>query len=406
MWRASLLTACLLLIPSAAAAQDFDLEDDIDFEDAEDPAPADDLPDEELPELDGPVEGGVDVPVPPDDGAFDLLEEEDDALEDFTDPVEGEGEPIDLLEGEATPAPSSSGDSAALYRMRQEEYARLGTDEEIAAWEAYLAEFPHTPFAERIQQRVDELMDSLYDTRIRIDQGTVDAMDQEIGFSQGAMLESIDPRTRLRAGFEMGLPDWFNPFVDYEHAFAREFSAHIGLRRRSTGTSIEPGVRWALVKSARTQTLVTLVGDFRLNAAPSAFFGARPMLAVGKRFGDSLDVQLQAGVDLLMRNGLVVATVGGLSATYRVTDTVGLFLEGSANMRDVGGQSGPGYFNAATFGMRFFPSKDKSHKARPGAELPVSDDVQVDIGATVPAMTNYFTDHYGSIFGQATLYLD
>lgn len=388
MWRASLLSVCFLSLSATAEAQDFDLDDDLDFEDA-------------------PIEEATEpVPPVPDDGDDFDLDEEDDSLLDFTDPMEG-GEPVDLLEGEdTTRAARSSGDSAALYRARQEEYARLSTDEEIAAWEAYLAEFPHTPFAERIQQRVDELMDSLYDTRIRMDRGPVDAMDQEIGFSQGAILESIDPRTRLRAGFEMGLPDWFNPFVDYEHAFTREFSAHIGLRRRYTGTSIEPGVRWALVKSARTNTLVTFLGDVRLNAAPTAFFGARPMLAVGKRFGEKVDLQIQAGADLEMRNGVDVRAVGALAATFRVSETVGVFFEASANVKDIGGQAGAGYFNVASLGMRFFPSREKAHKGRHGGDLPVDENIQVDLGATVPFSTNYYSFHYGSVFGQATVYLD
>lgn len=394
MWRATLLTACLLTFPTSASAQDFDFDDDIDFEDAVESA-------EEPPP----------PPIPEGDDDFDFLDEdeEDEALLEFTDPVDEDGEgPVDLLgdEEEAVAPARASGDSAALYRMRQAEYSRLSTDEEIAAWESYLEEFPHTPFSERIQQRVDELMDRLYDVRIRRDDGAVDAMHQEIGFSQGALLESIDPRTRLRAGFEIGLPDWMNGFVDYEYALNRQFSMHAGIRRRYTGWSFEPGARWALVKSARTNTIVTLLGDLRVNMSPSAFIGARPMLAVGKRFGDKLDLQFQAGPDFEFRNGVDIRAVAAANITYRATETVGLFLEGSGNVKNIGGQAGAGYFNVVTFGMRFFPSREKAPKGRSNAQMPVDNNVQVDMGATVPFSTNYYSFHFGSVFGQATLYLD
>lgn len=379
MLRVPFIVATMLLLPSIASAQEFEDDDDFLFDGEEETEPA--PPTERL------------------EGADELgeTEEEEEPLEDFTDPLDEEGEPVDLLGDEAAPNVLTTGDSAEIYRQRQAEYAELEIDEEVGAWEAYLAEYPFTPFAERIQQRIDTLMDGLYGERIVRDGPAVDAMHREIGFTQGLLIENIDPRSRLRAGFEMGLPDWFNPFIDYEHAFVRNFSAHIGLRRRYTGTSIEPGVKYAIIKSTRTNTIVTLLGDFRLNAAPTAFVALRPMLGVGKRFGEKLDVQIQAGADLELRQLLGVRMLGGLNLSYRASDTVGMFVESGYSLKDIGGQTGVGYFNVATFGMKFFPSKKGTG---------VNENIQVDMGATVPYSTNYYSFHYGSIMGQANYFLD
>lgn len=374
MWRVPALVASFLLAP-VASAQDFTFGDDDEFLfDGEEPSPQ---------------------PAPERlDEADDLHFDDDDLPEDLA-PAEP-GDEIDLLGDEPAPV-LRGGDTADLYRQRQLEYGRLSLDEEVASWEAYLAEFPHTPFAERIQQRIDTLMDSLYSQRIERRGGEVDAMHREIGFTQPLLLENLDPRTRLRVGIEMGLPDWFNPYLDYEHAFLRNLSAHIGLRKRYTGTSIEPGLKYAVVKSTRTNTLVTLMADFRFNAAPTAFPGVRPMVGVGKRFGEKLDVQVQAGTEMELHRGFDLRFVGGLSANYRASQTVGIFAETGYSLKNIGGQAGIGYFNVLTFGMKFFPSR---------RDTGVNENIQVDMGASVPYSTNYYAFHYGSILGQANIFFD
>ena len=82
------------------------------------------------------------------------------------------------------------------------------------------------------------------------------------------MLENIDPRKKLRFAFEMGLPNYINLLVDYEHPLQRDLSVHGGLRNRYAGFSIEGGAKYSLVKSVRTQSLVTVLGDIRVNTIP------------------------------------------------------------------------------------------------------------------------------------------
>lgn len=360
----------LLLFPVAASAQDFGAEDDFVFDDA----PAQPAPDR--------LEDADDLDL------------DDSELDDLEIPDTDDG--VDLFGDEPT-RPAGPGDTADLYRQRQAQFARLPADEEVEAWERYLAEFPGSAFRARIEQRIDELMDSIYRQRVVRGGGDVDALQQEVKLAQGLLIENIDPRSRLRVGVELGLPTWLNPFVDYEHALMRTLSAHVAVRRRFTGMSIEPGVKYAIVKSTRTNTLVTALADLHINAGPTAFLGVRPMLAAGKRFGDSLDVQAQGGVELELRQTTGVRILGGFNATYRASEIVGLYLEASAHFKNIGGAAGPGAFNVASIGMKFFPSRKGDG---------VNENVQLDVGASVPFATNYYAFHYGSIVTQANLFLD
>ena len=85
--------------------------------------------------------------------------------------------------------------------------------------------------------------------------------------------------------------------------------------------------------------------------------------------------------------------VGGISATYAASDAVRIFLESGYNMKDVTRSGGFYRFNIITFGMKFFPKKD-------------SDDVEVNMGASVPYSTNYWAYHYGSVMVQANKYFE
>ena len=367
----------LCLAPAALAQDEWEQDDDIIFEGEEEP-------EEEVERL----EEGDDLESVDDAG--------DDTLEEFSDPTEETGEEDqDLLGEDAGPPPAvESGDTAQIYREKSEEIADWAPDEQIQAWEVYLAEYPNTPFRERITTRIAELEQQMYDSNIGRGGDGIDAMEQELNFAQALQLENIDPRNRFQVGFEWGLPDYINLFLDYERAFARTFSAHIGVRRRYTGYSIEPGVHWALVKSTRTNTLVTLIADAHFNTNP-AYLGVRPQLAFGKRFGKKLDAQLQLGTDLELRNPFGLRLVGGISATYAASDAVRIFLESGYDMKDVTRSGGFYRFNVITFGMKFFPKRDSGQ---------VSDDVEVNMGASVPYSTNYWQFHYGSVMGQANIY--
>lgn len=374
MARLLLLAALAAFIPTAAAqdSDDFDL-DDLD-EDTPVPAPSTPAP--------PPIEGEDDL-----DDLDDPTEEEDATLRDPTDSV-------DLLEGEEDEVITRpGGDTAESYRAAQRANAQLPPDEEIEAWERYLAQYPGTSYRDRIDQRMEELMSSLYTDRIGEEGGT-DALTAEVPIAQGLLLENINPRTRLQAGFEWGIPSYINLIVDYEQALSRTFSFHGGVRRRYSGWSVEPGVHWAMIKSTRTKTLLTVLADAQLNTNP-AYAAIRPQLAFGQRLGEIVDVQAQAGAAVGFRSPLDLRWVGGANVHVRASETVGIYLETLYTFKASQADAGAFAFNVATFGMRFFPGAAEK-----------GDDVQASFGASVPYAQQYWQYHYGSFTGQGLFYFD
>ena len=100
-------------------------------------------------------------------------------------------------------------DTAKLYREYLEKVKDLSPDEEALAWERYLKKYPKTNFKTKIQARLDELGSAIYDEQV---EDTIsrapDAGKSEIRFAQPASLESIDPRSKVRAGFGFGRPSY------------------------------------------------------------------------------------------------------------------------------------------------------------------------------------------------------
>ncbi len=337
----------------------------------------------------------IDMDDDPDEESGDLLEGD----EEGEDPNEEDG--FDLL-GEETgeERPSGEGeDSARIYRAAQDKAHNLGFEEELIFWGSYLEQYPNSLFSQQIQERMDTLSSRLYGEEIADDRDAppMDAGRREIRFASPLAMESLGPRTRIRAGFEWGLPSYFNLLADYEHQINREMSAHVGMRRRFTGWNVEFGGKWAFVKSARTRTLVTLILDGRLNTGP-AYLAFRPILAAGQRFmapnTRGVDVQLQAGVDWEIRDPMRTFAIGGLNVFVWATDTVGAFLETSWTLKP-GPEGGlgndkPFAFNVLTFGMRFKPKTNPTHIA---------------IGANVPYFNNYWGWHYGAVQGDVLYFM-
>jgi hypothetical protein len=382
----TLVLAGFLALPGAAMAQDdSNVFDDLLTEDEDDSFEIQPSGEEGQLEEGDPME----------------FEEPEDDL-DFSDPVPGDdpdADPLDapdLLGDDPTPDEPLGTDSAELYRATLDRVRGMDPDEEMQVWDAYLRQHPTTTFRGQIEKRVTELEDALYDlNRIREpDPEPGDADEQQLGFSQGVLLENINPRQRVMVLIEYGLPDYAGFGADYEHPLSRSFSVHGGLRRRFTGANVEAGARWAVVKSARTHTFVTLIGDVRFNVAP-AFVAFRPQVAAGKRFG-KLDLQGQAGVDIAPRQILDFRITGGLNATYRASDAVAVFAETSVFMSSLSGDFGLYRFNTVTFGMKFFP--------RQKAEKP--ENTEINLGAAVPYSSAYWQYHFGSLTGQGVFYLD
>jgi hypothetical protein len=322
---------------------------------------------------------------------IDLMDSEEEF--EFTD---DEDDDDNLLgeEEQTNPIALEGSDTAALFRAQQDLAATLPSDEAVQSWEGYLEQFPNTVFRDRIVEAIDGLMTSIYSSSRVVSNSTkTDALEEELYFAQSILLENLNPRTKIQAGFEWGLPSYMNLIGDYEYAILRNFSVHGGLRHRYTGWSAEAGARMAVHKSLRTQSILTVIGDLHFNTNP-AFIGLRPQLAYGQRFGD-FDVQAQAGIDLELRKFAGLRVIGGANITYRAAETVGLFLETSVNMKNFEWESGPFRFNVVTFGMKFFPSKSPDK----------INDLEVNMGTSVPYTSNYWMYHYGSIMAQTNYYL-
>lgn len=341
----------------------------------------------EVPEADD----DKDAPPPVDDLSIELEDPDEDAL-DFEDPTEEdeEDDPFDLLDEEEEEPEAD--DSAAVYRMTLERGKDLEADEELQLWEAYLQKFPGSAFDTQIKVRMEELEASLYRLDRKPADG-VDAQDEEFRFSHGVLLENINPRDRMLLLLEWGLPDYASLAVDLEKEVARGLSVHGGFRRRFTGLSVEGGARYALVRSPRTNTLVTGILDARFNTNP-AFAAIRPMIGFGQKAG-KLDLQAQAGVELAPRGEFDLRLIAGANGTYHASDALGLFAETSLYMHTKSGNAGVWRFNQFVFGMKFLPAQ----------KIDNPENVEVSLAATLPYSSAYWQFHYGSIVGQLVLAL-
>lgn len=374
----SWLFAATLFVPTYAFADDL-LEDDEDMQESEEEKKA-----REAAEANRPKDA---------DSIQDLLEDGEE-IKALDSALDGENT-TDLLgdSPESGPGAAAGQDTAAIYRDQQLQVADFAPDEELMAWDAYLERYPSTLFRERIDKRVEALNDLVYGEQIaRGGPENLDANQQELPFAQGMGLEPLNPRTRLLAGFEWGLPSYMNLVLDYEKALKRDLSVHGGMRHRYTGWSFDGGVRYAVIKSVRTQSIVSLLGDVRFNANP-AFAAVRPQIAAGKRFGD-FDVQAQAGVEVETRPSAGVRVIGGANATYNASDILSMFAETQLYMGHLNWSEGPFRFNLAGFGMKFYPKIEGiDHK-----------DIEVQIGASVPYTSNYWRYHFGAIQSQVNYY--
>lgn len=354
----------------------------------------------------GKKSGGDDeIPAPIDPDDF-----EDDPDEDApVKPADPDSEirfDDDEFEEDAASATRQAGeDDSKIYREAVAKMEGLSADEEALAWEKYLKKYPNSLFKARIAARMDELNQAMYDENLGASSegGLLDAGKAELKFAQPIMLDSIDPRTRLRVSAGFGVPAYPFGLLDYEHQILRQLSVHGGLARRYTGASVELGGKYALIKSARTNMLLTGMVDFRMNVAPVVFPALKPTVGFGKRFDvlDGLDVDVQVGSDLsFYGGGFSPRLIGGANVTLMPTETVRVYMETSTYMKDLladpaADLHGSFRFNVVTFGLKFLWRKGKT-----------TDLAEAGLGASVPYTSNYWAYHFGSIVLDGIYYPD
>jgi hypothetical protein len=343
----------------------------------------------------------------------DKEEEEPDDL-DFEDEEDEEIDFRDDEEQESVKPRGPGEDTAQIYRDTQKKLSEATPDEELIAWEKYLEKYPKSLFRERIENRMEELSAELFSERVPgSDKGArrEDAANRELNFTSPLQFPSAEPRNRIGGTVEIGIPNWFAPHLDAEFQLLRQLSVHAGIDRDITGTAVALGGRYAVIKSARTNTVLSGSLDLKINAIPT-FVTLRPAVAFGQKLPilEGLYLQAELGVDTELRAPVGLRYFYGVNAELRANDIVYAFVETSGTLKYLGATDfDPFGFMVASFGMKFVPTKGGfpsvlaedggvfvKHSKRP---------VLITLGANIPYSTHYWGFYRGSVTIGAEWYL-
>ncbi|MDP2316173.1 MAG: hypothetical protein Q8P41_24965 [Pseudomonadota bacterium] len=374
-----------------------------------------DYTEEEMPDEGDFEEEGGDVPPPK---RLEEDDKEDEAGEpedlDFIDEDEEELEFRDEEDQETVKPRGPGEDTAQIYRDAEKKLKEVTPDEELIAWEAYLEKYPKSLFRERIEQRMESLSADLFGERVPgSDQGArrEDAANRELNFTSPLQFASADPRTRIGASAEIGIPNWFAPHLDAEFQLLRNFSAHAGIDQDVTGPAIVLGAKYGVIKSARTNTVLSAALDLKLNTGPT-FPGIRPAIMAGQKLPilQGLYLQGEFGVDLELRDPAGLRMFYGFNAELRANEVVYAYVETTGTLKYLGQQDFKTFqFMVASFGMKFVPSKGGfptllanktgvfiTHEKKP---------VVIVLGANIPYSARYWGFYRGSVTIGAEWYM-
>lgn len=292
-------------------------------------------------------------------------------------------------------------DTAQIYRDFQKKVSEMNADEEQIKWEAYLQKYPKSLFRDRIESRMDDLSNEMFSERIPTagDAKGVDGADREINFANGWRLMGLDPKSKISAGFELGIPNWFGLHGDFEYQILRQLSAHAGVGHGLGGWEIAAGAKYAIIKSARTNTMLTLGVDLGLNTKPANLYPTvAPTLGFGQRVNvlEGLDLSVQVSAIPEFHSPINVRYTGGLSGELRANETVYAFAETQFNFRKV--ETSLFQFNTVSFGLRFVPSAKKMKEDGSGKAV-------VGVGANVPYLHDYWSLYQGAVSADVNYYL-
>ena len=325
-------------------------------------------------------------------------EQKDD--DDFTDDDSGDDLQFnDDSEQDTVQARGPGEDTAQIYRDYEKKIREMNPDEEQIKWEEYLNRYPKSMFRDRIQAHMEELSNAEYSERIRTNETSgIDAKDREIQFMNGWHLMGVDPRSKVSAGFEIGIPNWFGLQADFEYQLLRQFSAHAGVKHGLGGWELGAGGKYAILKSARTNTILTVAVDVGLHTLPANLYPTvSPTIAFGQRFNvlGGLDVAAQVSMVPEFHTPLQARYGGGVTAELRANETVYAFVETAVNMSPVADRLFA--FDTVSFGLRFVPTQkvkeDGSGKA------------VVGLGANLPYYHNYWQLYQGAVNADVNYYL-
>ncbi len=335
----------------------------------------------------------------------DKAEEESEDL-DFSDESEEELDFGDETEQETLKPRGPGEDTAQLYRDFQKKQAEVTPDEELIAWEAYLKKYPKSLFRERIETRTEELSALLFGERVPgSDRGgqREAAADRELNFTNPLQFSSADPRSRIGATVEIGIPNWASPHLDAEFQVLRELSVHAGLKQDVTGLGVVLGGKYAIIKSARTHTVLSGALDFDLNSSPT-FPKLRPAVRFGQElpFLQGLHLQAEIGVTAELRDPAGLRYFYGINAELRANEVVYAFAETSGTIKYLGADEFSAFnFMVVSFGMKFVPTKGGMPMVTAKKNGPFilhdSKPVVIILGANIPYSHKYWGFYQGSV---------
>ncbi|MSQ03422.1 MAG: hypothetical protein EXR71_16285 [Myxococcales bacterium] len=329
---------------------------------------------------------------------------EEDELDFNDDDVDQDDIKFTEDDGQDSVQPRQPGeDTAQIYRDTQKKSKDMTPDEESLVWEEYVHKYPKTLFLKRIEDRQDDLSAIMFGDRVpdsdKGDRG-LDAVQRELNFAVPFSLSSIDTRSRISGGIQWGFPSWFGGKIDAEYAFLRQMSAHVLLGRDFAGAVIQPGVKYALLKSSRTGTLLTSGVDIKLNTSPT-FVAIRPMIGFGQRIrvGNGLDLSVQVSADLEARENSDIRWNAGLHGEYRPNEVIALFWEWSWDAKYLAHPDVDDSFRffTTTFGIKFNAKKPQTEQG--GGRI------DAGVGAVYPYAANYWGFYAGGVDLMADYYL-
>jgi hypothetical protein len=376
-----------------------------------------DYSDDPTPDEDDFKEEGDDDAPPParlEEGDKADPEAEPDDL-DFTDE---DDKPLEFRdeEDQETVKPRGPGeDTAQIYRETQKKLSEATPDEELIAWESYLKKYPKSLFKERIDERTESLSAELFGERVPgSDKGArrEDAANRELNFTSPLQFTSADPRTRIGATAELGIPNWFSPHLDAEFQLLRQLSVHAGLDQDVAGSAIVLGGKYGIIKSARTNTVLSAALDFKLNTGPT-FPMLRPSILAGQKLPvlEGLYLQAEIGVDAELRDPAGLRLFYGFNAELRANQVVYAYLETTGTFKYLGAQDFDSFqFLVASFGMKFVPSKGGfptllANKGNSPFILHDKKPIVIVLGANIPYSARYWGFYRGSVTVGAEWYL-
>lgn len=366
---------------------------------------------EELAEQEEPIDEGAfkdddsedDAPArPKEDDKGDDAEEPDAGTLDLDDDDEGEAIKFDDEDEQQALQPRQKGeDTAKLYRDQEKKVANMTPDEELLSWESYVQRYPKSLFRERIDNRMEELSALLFSERVAgSDRGAraQDGAKRELDFATPVKLAPVDTRTHASVGVQYGFPGYVGGNLDLEYAFMRQASAHVRAFRDFSGGAFALGPKYAILKSARTETIVTAGLDVKFNGSPF-FTSLRPMVGAGQRLRllRGLDLQLELAADFELRDDSDTRWFGGFSAELQPTEIVWIFAETSLDVKYLDRKPDSFRFFVTSFGLKFrvFKGVDENGKLR----------TLVGLAADAPYSKAYWGFYEGSAFIFANTYL-